>query len=155
MKLGRLLTVPAIEHLDLLAAPVARAIETWNAQVPVEEVRVAEIDPTLADTANFCETYEIRPEDSANCVVVATRREADRLPGRHQPGQARGLEHRCLDLTAARRQRARKPSRASLNSGAWEALIPCGPPLITTSSLPAIAWAERLPLTSNLSLIHI
>jgi len=77
VKLGRLLTVPAIEHLDLLAAPVARAIETWNAQVPVEEVRVAEIDPTLADTANFCETYEIRPEDSANCVVVATRRGQD------------------------------------------------------------------------------
>jgi prolyl-tRNA editing enzyme YbaK/EbsC (Cys-tRNA(Pro) deacylase) len=32
-----------------------------------------EIDPELADTAAFCEHYGIAPEDSANCIVVASR----------------------------------------------------------------------------------
>ena len=38
------------------------------------EVRSAEIDPDLADTAAFCERYAVAPEDSANCVVIAGRR---------------------------------------------------------------------------------
>ena len=35
---------------------------------------VSEIDPTLADTAAFCAAYEVSPDVSANCVVVAGRR---------------------------------------------------------------------------------
>ena len=53
---------------DLLAAPVAAAIGC------VPGARVAPIDPTLADTAAFCEAYGSPPEHSANCVVVAGRR---------------------------------------------------------------------------------
>jgi len=33
-----------------------------------------EIDPTLADTAAFCERYGVSPAESANCVVIAARR---------------------------------------------------------------------------------
>ena|GEM_PF-1937593 len=56
----------------------------------------------------------------------------------------------CSDLPAGNvDQRARKASSASLNSFGWEALIPCGPPLISTSSLPVISSADRLPLTSK------
>ena len=33
-------------------------------------------DPSLADTAAFCEAYGFDPEDSANCIVVASRRPA-------------------------------------------------------------------------------
>jgi prolyl-tRNA editing enzyme YbaK/EbsC (Cys-tRNA(Pro) deacylase) len=39
---------------------------------------VSEIDPGLADTAAFCEHYEIGLDVSANCVVVEARR-ADRV----------------------------------------------------------------------------
>jgi len=78
VKFGLLRTVPAIERLDLLAEPVARAVAAWPSELPVEEVRVAEIDPNLADTANFCETYGIGLAESANCVVVETRRGQDR-----------------------------------------------------------------------------
>jgi len=39
---------------------------------------VSEIDPGLADTAAFCEHYEIGLGISANCVVVEARR-ADRV----------------------------------------------------------------------------
>jgi prolyl-tRNA editing enzyme YbaK/EbsC (Cys-tRNA(Pro) deacylase) len=32
-----------------------------------------EVDPDLADTATFCQTYDVVPEDAANCIVVASR----------------------------------------------------------------------------------
>ena len=38
---------------------------------------MAEIDPALADTAQFCEAYGITPEESANCVVIAAKRGGD------------------------------------------------------------------------------
>src|SRR5262245_39406362 len=60
--------IPVAERLDLLADPVARAVGE------VDGVRVAEIDPTLADTAAFCEKYGVALADSANCVVVAGKR---------------------------------------------------------------------------------
>ena len=69
--IGTLQTVPALTRRDLLAEPVTEALETHR----VDDVRVAEIDPDLADTAAFCETYQVPLEISANCVVVAGRRE--------------------------------------------------------------------------------
>jgi prolyl-tRNA editing enzyme YbaK/EbsC (Cys-tRNA(Pro) deacylase) len=56
---------------DLVAAPVAAALATWSRAA---EVRAAAIDPDLADTAAFCEKYEIALDVSANCVVIAGRR---------------------------------------------------------------------------------
>lgn len=40
-------------------------------------VTVAEIDPSLADTAAFCERYGVGLDVSANCVVIAARRGDD------------------------------------------------------------------------------
>jgi prolyl-tRNA editing enzyme YbaK/EbsC (Cys-tRNA(Pro) deacylase) len=65
---GNLTWLSAAEHPDLVAPPVAVAL----ASVP--EVRVARIDPTLADTAAFCAAYDVDPSSSANCVVVEGRR---------------------------------------------------------------------------------
>nr|WP_202881611.1 YbaK/EbsC family protein [Pedococcus badiiscoriae] len=59
---------PATRHTELLAAPVAEAI----ASTP--SARVAAIDAGLADTAAFCEAYDVAMEHSANCVVVAGKR---------------------------------------------------------------------------------
>ncbi len=56
------------DHLDLVAAPVA------DAAALVPGARVASIDVTLADTAAFCTAYDVAPESSANCVIVAGRR---------------------------------------------------------------------------------
>ena len=58
----------ADEHPELLGAPVLEALK-GNA-----DVRVAEIDPESADTAQFCERYGMPLATSANCVVVATKR---------------------------------------------------------------------------------
>ena len=75
--LGQLLTHPALDRLDLLAAPVAAALPEWATRVPADQLQVAEIDPAVADTAAFCARYGVRPEESANCVVVAGRRADD------------------------------------------------------------------------------
>jgi prolyl-tRNA editing enzyme YbaK/EbsC (Cys-tRNA(Pro) deacylase) len=70
--MGTLRPVPALSRPDLLADPVATALRTWSW---ADEVKVAEIDPELADTAAFCEAYQVGPDVSANCVVVAGKRE--------------------------------------------------------------------------------
>ena len=65
---GNLTWLPLAEHLDLVAEPVAAAAEH------APGAKVAQIDATLADTAAFCEAYDVAPEASANCVVVQARR---------------------------------------------------------------------------------
>jgi len=69
--------MPAVQRPDLLAAPVAATLAgpVWTR--PADDVGVAEIDPALADTAAFCERYEVSPAESANCVVIAGRREGE------------------------------------------------------------------------------
>jgi prolyl-tRNA editing enzyme YbaK/EbsC (Cys-tRNA(Pro) deacylase) len=50
---------------------VAAFLRTWPRASTVE---VAEIDPELADTAAFCDRYDVPLGVSANCVVVEGRR---------------------------------------------------------------------------------
>jgi prolyl-tRNA editing enzyme YbaK/EbsC (Cys-tRNA(Pro) deacylase) len=69
--LGTLKTEPAATRPDLLAGPVAAGLAAWSG---ADRVLVAPIDPELADTAGFCQAYDIDLEVSANCVVVAGRR---------------------------------------------------------------------------------
>jgi prolyl-tRNA editing enzyme YbaK/EbsC (Cys-tRNA(Pro) deacylase) len=74
--MGTLKTVPALTRPDLIADPVAAALESWPAASPsVDEILVAPIDPDLADTAEFCAAYRVGLHESANCVVVAGKRE--------------------------------------------------------------------------------
>jgi prolyl-tRNA editing enzyme YbaK/EbsC (Cys-tRNA(Pro) deacylase) len=54
------------------------AVREALAALGVEYETVA-CDPSLADTAAFCAAYGFDPEDSANCIVVASRRP----PGQH------------------------------------------------------------------------
>lgn len=70
--MGMLAAVPAAQRPDLLAAPVAAALDGLAGQ---DGVGVAEIDPGLADTAAFCERYQVSPAESANCVVVTGKRD--------------------------------------------------------------------------------
>jgi prolyl-tRNA editing enzyme YbaK/EbsC (Cys-tRNA(Pro) deacylase) len=72
MSMGMLAAVPAAQRPDLLAAPVAAALHGLAGQ---DGVGVAEIDPGLADTAAFCERYQVSPAESANCVVVTGKRD--------------------------------------------------------------------------------
>jgi prolyl-tRNA editing enzyme YbaK/EbsC (Cys-tRNA(Pro) deacylase) len=67
--LGSLSWLPARDHPELLAEPVRAAIADQRSTC-----YVAAIEPTLADTAAFCEAYQVPLAVSANCVVVAGRR---------------------------------------------------------------------------------
>jgi prolyl-tRNA editing enzyme YbaK/EbsC (Cys-tRNA(Pro) deacylase) len=65
---GTLTWLPLMEHRQLVAPPVAAAAGT------VPHARVASIDAGLADTAAFCAAYDVAPEKSANCVLIAGSR---------------------------------------------------------------------------------
>lgn len=75
MHIGRLTAVPALDRPDLLAPPVAAALAALDGKVAVADIGVAEIDPALADTVAFCAEYAVGLSESANCVIVAGRRE--------------------------------------------------------------------------------
>jgi prolyl-tRNA editing enzyme YbaK/EbsC (Cys-tRNA(Pro) deacylase) len=66
MDVGRLRFVPAREAPELVAKPVRPHLQ--------DGLWVSAIDPDLADTAAFCEYYDIGLDISANCVVVEARR---------------------------------------------------------------------------------
>jgi prolyl-tRNA editing enzyme YbaK/EbsC (Cys-tRNA(Pro) deacylase) len=70
---ARLGGMPALDRPELLAPSVATALEALAPGLRAGAF-VVEIDPELADTAAFCTRYGVRPEESANCVVVAGRR---------------------------------------------------------------------------------
>lgn len=75
MRFGTLDFTPALDSPALLAAPTANALASLNATTAdAAGPLVAAIDPSLADTAAFCEHYEISMADGANCVIVQARR---------------------------------------------------------------------------------
>jgi prolyl-tRNA editing enzyme YbaK/EbsC (Cys-tRNA(Pro) deacylase) len=72
--IGTLDTAPALTRPELLAAPVVDALRAWPS---ADLVLAAPIDPDLADTAAFCAAYDVGLDASANCVVVAGKREGE------------------------------------------------------------------------------
>jgi len=73
-QLPGLTSLPAREHPELVAAPVAAVLAGWPA---ASAVAVVEIDPALADTAAMSEAYDVPMAAGANCVLVAGRREGE------------------------------------------------------------------------------
>ena len=74
MDVGTLRFVPVNQAIELVGGPVQKYVRSSNGS---DGLWVSEIDPDLADTAAFCEHYDIGLDVSANCVVVEARR-ADR-----------------------------------------------------------------------------
>ncbi len=70
MKFGNLVFEPVEDKLELVAKPVEESIKTNR----LSGVLVAEIDPEVADTAAFCQKYDIGMNVSVNCVVVEAKR---------------------------------------------------------------------------------
>jgi prolyl-tRNA editing enzyme YbaK/EbsC (Cys-tRNA(Pro) deacylase) len=101
---GSLDTTPALERPDLLAPSVAAAV----AALP--DVRVAEIDPDLADTAALCAAYGLPLSTSANCVVVTGRRGGEE---RHAACVVLATTRADVNGLVRRRLDARKASFAS------------------------------------------
>ena len=73
---GSLETLPALEHLDLVAPPVARALTALEATNPAAAslARVSEVDPELADTEVLTQAFGMDLALSSNCILVAGKR---------------------------------------------------------------------------------
>jgi len=71
MKIGQLEFVPVSQAYNNIAKPCASFVKREKLE---NKVFVAEIDSKLADTAAFCEKYEIGLDISTNCLVVEARR---------------------------------------------------------------------------------
>ena len=69
-----LTSLPASEHPDLVAEPVAVVLAGWSGAA---EVAVVDIDPDLADTAAMSEAYDIPMTAGGNCVIVSGARAGD------------------------------------------------------------------------------
>jgi prolyl-tRNA editing enzyme YbaK/EbsC (Cys-tRNA(Pro) deacylase) len=72
--LGRLESLPVLDHPELVAPPVLAALQGWE---HTSEVAVVEIDPAVADTAAMSEAYGLGMDTGANCVVVGGSRGGD------------------------------------------------------------------------------
>jgi prolyl-tRNA editing enzyme YbaK/EbsC (Cys-tRNA(Pro) deacylase) len=75
MTIGTQTAQPVRERPDLVAPSTAAAVEAWRGSDAPDAFWVAEIDPDLADTAAFCARYGFPMDRSANCVILAARRE--------------------------------------------------------------------------------
>ena len=74
-RVGTLQFKSVLEHQGDVATVVYKTLEHLE---NVGEVGVSLIDPTLSDTASFCETYGVSTSESANCVVLKTKKGAER-----------------------------------------------------------------------------
>lgn len=129
MSLGTLDWAPALDHPDLFAPAVAAFLAGWS---HAGEVLVAPIDPVLADTAAFCERYDVPLAASANCVIVEGRRgevtrRAACLVLATDRADVNGVVRRRLD--------ARKASFASMEQAVADTSMEYGG--ITPLGLPA------------------
>jgi prolyl-tRNA editing enzyme YbaK/EbsC (Cys-tRNA(Pro) deacylase) len=68
-----------LEHPELLTPPVLAALQALAATHPetAGTIGVAEIDPALSDTAALTEAYELPPDVSVNCVILAGKRNGE------------------------------------------------------------------------------
>ncbi len=74
MKLGKLEFESALDKKDLVGEPTLKAIESNG----LEGVLVSQIDPSLSDTAAFCEHYQYDMDKTVNCVILEAKR-ADKI----------------------------------------------------------------------------
>lgn len=101
--LGDLPWQPALERPDLLAPVVLAALRAWP---EAAEVRVAPIDPAVADTAALVAAHGVALDASANCVLVSGRRAGQERVAACQVlastrADVNGLVKRTLDVRKA------------------------------------------------------
>jgi prolyl-tRNA editing enzyme YbaK/EbsC (Cys-tRNA(Pro) deacylase) len=149
---GSLSLHPATDRVDLLAAPVAKAIAELG---PADQDRcaVAEIDPELADTAAFCATYGCPLSASANCVVVVGKRDGEQ---RYAACLVLATTRADVNGVARRRLDVRKASFAAMDDavaitgmaygGITPFGLPAGWPLLIDA---AVAAAPELVVGSG------
>jgi len=123
---GRLAPEPALDHPDLLAEPVLRALQRLG-----RDVLVAPIDPDFADTEALCAHYGIPLDACANAVVVRGVRAGVE---RHAVCLALATHRVDVNGLVRRRLEARKASFAPMDAAvaatgmAYGGITPVGAP---------------------------
>jgi prolyl-tRNA editing enzyme YbaK/EbsC (Cys-tRNA(Pro) deacylase) len=147
---GSLTVQRAIDHPELLAAPVAKAL----AALPDPgDVGVAAIDPDLADTAAFCAEYGSPLEASANCVVVVGKRAGEErfaacLVLATTRADVNGVVRKRLDVRKA--SFAPMDTAVELTGMAYGGITPLGLPSSWPLLIdPAVAGAPELIIGSG------
>lgn len=127
--LGSLTSMSALNHPELLGAGVAAFLHSWPLG---SRVAVVEIDPALADTAAMTQAYNLPLEASANCVVVAGRRNGEErvaacVVRADTRADVNNVVKRALDV----RKASFLPTQRAVEEAAMEygAITPIGLPL--------------------------
>ena len=150
---GTLAVERAIDRPDLLADAVAKALAALPAE-HAERLGVAPIDPDLADTAAFCETYGSPLEASANCVVVAGKRSGEErfaacLVLATTRADVNGVVRKRLDVRKA--SFAPTDTAVELTDMAYGGITPLGlPPDWPILLDPAVVAAPELVIGSGI-----
>jgi prolyl-tRNA editing enzyme YbaK/EbsC (Cys-tRNA(Pro) deacylase) len=150
---GSLTVERALDRPDLLADPVTKALATLPAE-HASRLGVAAIDPDLADTAAFCETYGSPLDASANCVVVAGKRAGEErfaacLVLATTRADVNGVVRRRLDVRKA--SFAPVATAVELTGMAYGGITPIGLPAKWPLLLdPAVAAAPELVIGSGI-----
>jgi prolyl-tRNA editing enzyme YbaK/EbsC (Cys-tRNA(Pro) deacylase) len=121
--------VPALTRPDLLAPPVLAALQ---GRADSDRITVAGIDPELADTAAFCERYGVALSESANCVVIAGKRDGT---ARHLACVVLATTRADVNGVARKRLDVRKASFAPMDDAVAATAMEYGG--ITPIGLPA------------------
>jgi len=149
VRIGRLDLLPALKNRELLADPVAVALaEAADRDPSFADVAVAVIDPDLADTAAFCAAYDVPLDISANCVVVAGKREgvqriAACLVLATTRADVNGVVKRRLDVRKASflSMDAAVESTGMEYGGITPLGLPADWPLLVDDSVAQLPWA--------------
>jgi prolyl-tRNA editing enzyme YbaK/EbsC (Cys-tRNA(Pro) deacylase) len=147
---GSLTVEPAVDHPELLADPVAKALVTLPDPA---DVGVAAIDPDLADTAAFCAEYGSPLTASANCVVVAGKRAGEErfaacLVLATTRADVNGVVRKRLDVRKA--SFAPMDTAVALTGMAYGGITPVGLPADWPLLIdPAVAAAPELVIGSG------
>jgi prolyl-tRNA editing enzyme YbaK/EbsC (Cys-tRNA(Pro) deacylase) len=64
----------ALSRPELLAPSVEATISRWKSAPWIEQVRVAEIDPTFAGGIDFCTRYGFSLKEAGNSIIIEARR---------------------------------------------------------------------------------
>lgn len=148
---GSLTVQRAVDHPDLLADPVAKALAALPS---ADDVGVAAIDPELADTAAFCAEYGSPLEASANCVVVAGKRAGEErfaacLVLATTRADVNGVVRKRLDVRKA--SFAPMDTAVELTGMAYGGITPLGLPAEWALLIdPAVAAAPELVIGSGI-----
>jgi prolyl-tRNA editing enzyme YbaK/EbsC (Cys-tRNA(Pro) deacylase) len=128
ISLGTLAFLPAQEHPELMAPVVMSAL---LALPDTGRVGITAIDPSLSDTAAFCEHYGTPMETAANCVILEAKREDSR---RFVACVLRGSDRADINGLVRKITEARKVSFAQMEKAversgmAFGAITPIGLP---------------------------